>query len=74
MGTILYLLRPIRETQIEDILMGFGCLFAWSTLPRYFMYSQKYSLILRTMEYSFPVLVRALMGIIPFFIGYAILG
>jgi len=26
------------------------------------------------MEFAFPILMRALMGIIPFFIGYAILG
>lgn len=38
------------------------------------MTSQRYSLILRTIEYAVPVLVRAVIGILPFFIGYAILG
>lgn len=57
-----------------EILVGFGCLFAWSTLPRYFMYSQRYSLILRTIQYAVPVLMRAIIGIMPFFVGYAILG
>eukprot|EP00347_Sterkiella_histriomuscorum_P004141 403361598 len=73
-GSILYFLRPIREVEFDEILIGFGCLLAWATLPKYFMYSQRYSLILRTMEFSFPILTRALLGIIPFFIGYAILG
>ena len=26
------------------------------------------------MEFSFPILIRALVGVLPFFIGYAILG
>jgi hypothetical protein len=38
------------------------------------MYSQRHSLILRTIEYAFPVLARSIIGIIPFFIGYALLG
>lgn len=73
-GSVLYFLRPIREVQFGEVMIGFGCLFAWCTLPRYFMYSQRYSLALRTLEFSFPVLMRAVLGIIPFFIGYAILG
>ena len=31
-------------------------------------------MILRTIEYAVPVLIRAIIGILPFFIGYAILG
>jgi hypothetical protein len=73
-GVCMYFLRSIREIEFGEVLIGFGCLFAWATLPRYFMYSQRYSLILRTMEFAFPILIRAIIGIIPFFIGYAILG
>lgn len=70
----MYFLKPVREVEVGEVLIGFGCLFAWATLPRYFMYSQRYSLILRTMEFALPILIRAVTGIVPFFIGYAILG
>ena len=74
LGTSLYFLESLVDIGVGETLIGFGCFCAWSTLPRYFMYSQRYSLILRTIEYAVPVLIRAVIGILPFFIGYALLG
>ena len=31
-------------------------------------------MILRTIQYAVPILARAILGILPFFIGYALLG
>ena len=74
LGSIFYYVQQVREVGFGEIMIGIGCLCAWSTLPRYFFYSQRYSLILRTIQFSVPILARALVGILPFFIGYAILG
>ncbi len=48
LGTSVYFLQQVREIGFGEVFIGFGCFFAWATLPRYFMYSQRYSLILRT--------------------------
>ncbi len=74
LGTSFYFLQQVREVSAGEIFMGIGCFCAWATLPRYFMYSQRYSLILRTIKFAVPILAQALLGIMPFFIGYAILG
>jgi len=39
LGTSLYFLQQVKELGFGEVLIGFGCLFAWATLPRYFMYS-----------------------------------
>lgn len=39
MGTLMYFLQQGEEMSVGEILLGFGCLIAWSTLPRYFFYS-----------------------------------
>jgi hypothetical protein len=38
------------------------------------MYSQRYSLILRTIKFAVPILTKAVIGILPFFIAFALLG
>ena len=73
-GTLLYFISPVITLTESEIFIGFGCFFAWVSLTRYFMYSQRHSLILRTVEFAFPILIRAVLGILPYFIGYAILG
>ena len=39
LGTASYFLKFIKETEVAEVLVGFGCLFAWSGLSKYFMYS-----------------------------------
>lgn len=73
-GTSLYFMNPAVSMTECEVFIGFGCFFAWVSLTRYFMYSQRHSLILRTIEFSSPILIRAIVGILPLFIGYAILG
>jgi len=73
-GTFVYFTPFIRNIGIGEVFMGFGCFLEWVVLSRYFLYSQKQSYILRTVEYAFPVIIRATAGIIPYLIGYAMLG
>lgn len=74
LGTSLYFIQNEGELDIAEIYIGFGCFCAWATLPRYLMYSQRYSLILRTIKFAVPILTKALIGILPFFIAFALLG
>lgn len=39
LGTSLYFLESLVDIGVGETLIGFGCFCAWSTLPRYFMYS-----------------------------------
>ena len=73
-GSFIFFFSSNVSYSIGEILIGLGCFCAWSTIPRYLMFAQSYSIILRTTEYSIPVMMRSLIGIAPFFIGYAIMG
>ena len=44
LGTFVYYIQERGELDLGEILIGFGCFCAWATLPRYLMYSQRYSL------------------------------
>jgi hypothetical protein len=39
MGTLIYYIKDEGEISLSEVLLGIGCLLAWCTLPRYFMYS-----------------------------------
>jgi len=57
-----------------DILVGFGCMFAFLNLGRYIEYSQNYSIIYVTLRSSLPNVIRYLIGVTPIFLGYIFLG
>jgi hypothetical protein len=66
----------IRKESVQeaDIFVGFGCFFAWFSIPSFFHHTAKYSLITRTISFTSPTVFRAMIGIIPVFIGFAFLG
>lgn len=56
------------------VLVGFATFFIWTSLMRYFVDKRGYSIIQNTIRQSGMVVLRAIIGILPFFIGFGLLG
>jgi hypothetical protein len=69
----LLLFRQSFTLHISDYLSGFACLFAYISLVQYLDFSAKYSFILKTLTFCFPIIVRTMVGIMPIFIGCTLL-
>lgn len=57
-----------------EFFLGFGCMLTWMSFSRYIESASQYTFINRTMGVAIPVVLRAMVGILPFFIGFTFLG
>lgn len=57
-----------------EILIGFGCFFAYLFIGRYFEYFEKYSAVYITIKKSLPNVIRYFIGAAPLFIGFMLFG
>jgi hypothetical protein len=73
-GSLIILFIRGEAMENADVFIGFGCFFAWCSLPSFVHNTAQYSLITRTIAFSLPMVTRAMTGIIPVFIGFAFLG
>lgn len=73
-GCTYYIFRYNFDLQVADTLLGLGCMLAWWTMLRYFLKTQAYKSMLASFIKSAPFVSRALISMIPLFIGYAFLG
>lgn len=73
-GSLILLVIKEEAFEAADIFIGFGCFFAWCSLPSFVHQTAKYSLITRTVSFTLPIIGRALIGIVPVFFGFAFLG
>jgi hypothetical protein len=62
------------DIQTADTNLGLGCMLAWWTMLRYLLKTQAYKSMLASFIKSAPYVGRALISMIPLFIGYAFLG
>jgi hypothetical protein len=58
----------------SEILIGFGCMFAFINIARYIEYSESYSIIYTTIRGAMPNVVRYLIGVMPIFLGFVFFG
>ena len=63
-----------RQEITSEILIGFSCWFAWLNLLRYLEYHKNIHLLTNVMRNSGPQIIRFLVGIVPIFMGYVVLG
>lgn len=70
----MYMTEDMKDIDIAEILIGFGCMFTWVSLSRYFENAKQYTFINRTMKVSLPIVGRAMIGMLPFFFGFVFLG
>lgn len=66
--------NELKNLDIAEIFLGFGCMLSWLSFTRYLESTNQYTFVNRTMRAAMPVVLRAMIGIIPFFIGFAFLG
>jgi hypothetical protein len=58
----------------SEILIGFGCMFAFLNIGRYLEYAENYSTIYVTIKNSLPNVCRYLIGVLPIFLGFIFFG
>ena len=73
-GSLFYIFRSYLDIGLANFVLGFGCLLYWWGLLRYLDTTYKYSFISKTFKRSLPIVIRAILSIIPFLLGYAFLG
>ena len=54
--------------------LGFASLLIWVSLMRYYNTSRGYNVIMSTLSNSSSIVIKAAIGILPFFVGMALLG
>lgn len=62
------------DIEVADTNLGLGCMLAWWTMLRYLLKTQAYKSMLSSFIKSAPFVGRALVSMIPLFIGYGLLG
>ncbi len=70
----MYICRDIIPIDTETFFIGFGCLLAWISIMKYIEYAPQYSYFSRTIQKAGPDILRNLVNVIPFFVGFAFLG
>ena len=73
-GTILQIISKLKNMTTAEFFLGFGCMFTWISFSRYIESATQYTFINRTMGAALPIVLRAMIGIFPFFIGFTFLG
>jgi hypothetical protein len=73
-ASILYLANRNQNYNAIKLLFGIGCMITWVNITRYFKYSPTYFVIYKTLERSLPLVIKYMVGILPIYIGCALLG
>jgi hypothetical protein len=74
--TSIVLIFNLQTISLEalQLLIGFSCFFAWISICRYIEFEDNVYILTYLLKYSMPTLLRFMLGVLPFFIGYTILG
>jgi len=56
------------------VCLGVACFFAWLNLLRYLEYFSTYYLLIRTLQMGVPRVGEFLVGVVPVFFGFAVMG
>jgi hypothetical protein len=67
-------MSKLKNISTAEIFLGFGCMMNWISFSRYIESASQYTFINRTLGAALPVVLRAMVGILPFFIGFVFLG
>ena len=57
-----------------EIILGLGGMLTWVTLLKYYEATRGYNIVLTTFQNSYSIAFKAMIGIMPVFIGFGILG
>lgn len=73
-GSIFYIFDKSFKFYTIEIFIGFGALLTWISIVRYLANTKQYTIINRTFMQAIPTLSKVALGIMPIFVGFALLG
>lgn len=73
-GSIFYICNKWFPYYQAEHFLGFGCFLTWISITRYINHTKDYALIHRTFSLSIPLVLKVMLGWLPIFIGFALLG
>ena len=73
-GAILSFLDQNTVLTIHEIVVGFGCFFAWIGIVRFLNHTSHSYTIVNTLTRSGETIGLYIIGVVPIFMGYAMLG
>eukprot|EP00944_MAST-04C_sp_MAST-4C-sp1_P014127 g14127.t1 len=73
-SVISLLTTDIRGGEVHRLLGSLGCSLLWVNLVRYLQYNRNYYMVILTIRYAAPRVLRFLVGVLPIMMGYAFFG
>lgn len=73
-GAIMCLARDYVGLSVLQLFVGLGAAFCWISVTKYIEHSPKISYFSRTISHAGPNIVRHAINMLPFFIGFGMLG
>lgn len=73
-GCIFLLINTKSVHHKGEMILGFGGMLLWVTLLKYYENTKGYNLILTTFQNASTIAWMAMIGIMPVFIGFGLLG
>ena len=73
-GAVLFVGRNLVPASNYQCFVGFGASLAWISISKYIEYTQRYSSFTRTISHAAPSIFKHLINMLPFWIGFAMLG
>lgn len=64
----------MRGGEVHRLMGSLGCSLLWVNLVRYLQYNRNYYMVILTIRYAAPRVLRFLVGVLPIMMGYAFFG
>jgi hypothetical protein len=73
-GSLFFIFRKFLDPYIASMVLGVGAFLVWSALMQYVQTSKAFSSVQRSFSKSLFLITTTIVGVLPFMIGYALLG
>ena len=73
-GCFFYLISSLFVYWEIEAFVGLGCCLTWYSITKYFANTKDYTIISRTFSLAIPLVVKVMIGGLPIFIGFVLLG
>ena len=74
MGSVFLMMNTKTVSEKGELFLGFGAMLTWISLIKYYENAKGYNIITNTIENSSEIIIKAILGILPVFIAYGIIG
>jgi hypothetical protein len=72
-GAVLSIFEPNSDIKVNEIIMGFGCFFAWIGVVRYLNKQTPSYTIVNAVKRGAPIITMYIFGVVPCFMGFTFL-